>query len=48
MDWQIRHRINESIFPKPRPLEKNVKVEWDLPNYATKADLKNETGAKKG
>ena len=32
-------------FPKPRPLSGNVKVELDLPNYATKADLKNAAGA---
>ena len=31
-------------FPKPRRLGGNVKVELDLSNYATKADLKNETG----
>ena len=27
-------------FPKPRPLEGNVKVELDLSNYAIKTDLK--------
>ena len=27
-------------FPKPKPLEANVKVELDLPNYATKQILK--------
>ena len=32
-------------FPKPKPLGRNVKVELDLFNYATKADLKNATGA---
>ena len=31
-------------FPKPKALEASVKVELDLSNYATKADLKNETG----
>ena len=31
-------------FPKLRPLGLNVKVELDLSNYATKADLKNATG----
>ena len=31
-------------FPKPKSLEANVKVELDLSNYATKADLKNATG----
>ena len=31
-------------FPKPNSLGTNVKVELDLSNYATKADLKNETG----
>ena len=28
-------------FPKPKPLRRNVKVELDLSNYATKVDLKN-------
>ena len=32
-------------FPKPKSLRANVKVELDLPDYATKADLKNTTGA---
>ena len=31
-------------FPKPNSLGANVKVELDLSNYATKADLKNATG----
>ena len=31
-------------FPKPQYLGTNVKVELDLSNYATKADLKNATG----
>ena len=31
-------------FPKLNSLGANVKVELDLSNYATKADLKNETG----
>ena len=31
-------------FPKPNSLGSNVKVEWDLSNYATKTDLKNVTG----
>ena len=31
-------------FPKPKSLGANVKVELDLTNYATKADLKNATG----
>ena len=30
-------------FPKPKSLERNVKVELDLSNYATKADLKYAT-----
>ena len=30
-------------FPKPKSVVKNVKVELDLSNYATKADLKNAT-----
>ena len=32
--------MNE-YFPKLKSLEGNVKVKLDLPNYATKADLKN-------
>ena len=41
-------------FPEPKSLEGRVKVESNLSNYATKADLKNATGidtskfAKKG
>ena len=31
-------------FPKLKTLVGNVKVELDLSNYATKADLKNATG----
>ena len=31
-------------FPKPKYLGANAKVELDLPNYATKTDLKNATG----
>ena len=31
-------------FPKPKSFEANAKVELDLSNYTTKADLKNETG----
>ena len=31
-------------FPKLNSLGANVKVELDLSNYATKADLKNVTG----
>ena len=30
-------------FPKPKSLRANVKVELDLSNSATKADLKNAT-----
>ena len=30
-------------FPKPKSLGANVKVELDLPNYATKTDLKSAT-----
>ena len=30
-------------FPKTKSLGTNVKVELDLSNYATKADLKNTT-----
>ena len=31
-------------FPKPKSLRANVKVELDLSNYPTKADLKITTG----
>ena len=31
-------------FPGPKYLGRKVKVELDLSNYATKADLKNATG----
>ena len=31
-------------FPKPNSLGANLKVELDLPNFATKVDLKNATG----
>ena len=37
----MRHSINH--LPKPKYLGANVKVELDLCNYATKADLKNGT-----
>ena len=30
-------------FPKQKPLERSVKVELDISNYATKSDLKNTT-----
>ena len=30
-------------FPEPKSSRGRVKVEFDLPNYATKADLKNAT-----
>ena len=30
-------------FPKPKSFRANVKVELDLSNYATTADLKNAT-----
>ena len=36
-------QINK-YFSKPKSLGANVKVELDLSNYATKADLKNDTG----
>ena len=32
------------FFPKPNSVRANVSVELDLPNYATKTDLKNATG----
>ena len=31
-------------FPKPKSLGTNVKVDFDLPNYTTKANSKNATG----
>ena len=31
-------------LPKPKSLEANMKVELDLSNYTTKADLKNTAG----
>ena len=31
-------------FPEPKPLRGRVKVELDLSNYATKADLKIAAG----
>ena len=31
-------------FPEPNSLGDNVKIELDLPNYATKTDLKISTG----
>ena len=31
-------------FPEPKSLRDRVKVELHLSNYATKSDLKNETG----
>ena len=34
-------------FSKPKSLEGNVKVELDLSNYTTKADLKNATEVNK-
>ena len=30
-------------FPEPKSFRRKVKVELDLSNYATKADLKNGT-----
>ena len=32
-------------FSKPRPLERNVKVELDWSSYTTKTDFKNARGA---
>ena len=34
-------------FPKPKLLVRNVKIELNLSNHATKGDLKKETGADK-
>ena len=35
-------------FPKSKSIGSRVKVKWDLPNYATKVDLKNTTGDTSG
>ena len=35
--------MNE-YFPEPKALGGRVKIELDLSNYATKANLKNTTG----
>ena len=40
-----RHNIKSEYFAKPNSLGANVKVGLELSNYATKADLKNATGA---
>ena len=37
--------LMSEYFPKLKSLGANVKVELDLSNYTTKADLKNATGA---
>ena len=34
-------------FPEPQSFGRTVKVELDLSNYATKADLKNASGVDK-
>ena len=34
----------KGYFPEPKSIGGRVKIELDLSNYATKADLKNETG----
>ena len=46
-----RHHCSEkdiiwtsNYFPKPKSLGRNVKVELDLTNYGTKADLKDGAG----
>ena len=33
-----------AYFPEQKSLGRKLKVEFDLPNYATKTDLKNVTG----
>ena len=45
--WQMQfHCIKMShYFPKPyEPFGGDINAKVDLPNYATKADLKNATG----
>ena len=37
--------FNSQYFPEPKSFWEKVKVVLDLSNYATKADLKNATGA---
>ena len=34
----------KELFPEPKSFGKRVRIELNLPNYATKADLKNVTG----
>ena len=40
----INSWIDKTYFPKPKFVGANAKVELDLPNYATEADLKNAAG----
>ena len=40
-----KNSINEWTFLEPKYLRWRVKVELEFSNYATKADLKNATGA---
>ena len=40
----IRKTQMSKYFPEPKSSGGKVKVELDLSNYATKADLKNATG----
>ena len=46
IDKKVIVYISE-YFLKPKSLGTNVKVELDLSNYATKADLKNVVGVDK-
>ena len=45
MHWQKDIVYVSEYFPEPKSLERRVKVELDLSNYAEKADIKNATGA---
>ena len=44
MEWSKKDTVLTSeYFPKPKSLKANVKFQFDLSDYATKADLKDET-----
>ena len=42
--WIDKKNMNKLVWPKLKSFGVNVKVELDLSNYATQADLKNATG----
>ena len=43
-DNLINSWIDKAYFPKPKFVGASAKVELDLPNYETEADLKNAAG----